>query len=509
MPLIDDFCKTIADISKQYKDKETRKFNPDWGAKLGYDNPFSSLEPIYFWILDNLGVGGFGAEKKKLVDNFVASPGSGQFGEMGIRMSKMQEEGMKILGTVNTIIKSIINLIYDLKEFEARLKFYEDAKSKDKLVAESGMLALKQIWMDQVDMKRGRGSINSMTYELGFRTLRDAFMAAKSLEDIEKMDLLENVKRVLKPRFSEFLEWVKLSEAELKKRKDIEEIYLRSQLDSLRLYSRWARPYLKAAEELAQRGTGVSEGSPDIVSVFGTTVLDLVLLGIGKAINPESEFFEEHGIPEKLMTHKFERKYYPCILIEFWFRGIPSRTPKGDYSLGGKVEVYFRTFTMNDDELLLFNYKNKKSELKEALKLVSGMTEETIETLKEDIEHFLEGQNKEKKKEEEKEKDEQLNPFSALASIFIKEKKEEKKLSPEEQKKEKEKKEEEKAKKLEKEGIRDDDYYEQFLRRIAKKKAREGGFKLFETYKKTHNMASFPETPEFERQEIMAGKVIY
>jgi len=33
----------------------------------------------------------------KLVDNFVAAPGSGQFSEIGQKATKMQEEAMKLL----------------------------------------------------------------------------------------------------------------------------------------------------------------------------------------------------------------------------------------------------------------------------------------------------------------------------------------------------------------------------------------------------------------------------
>ncbi|MEM2605163.1 MAG: hypothetical protein QXI41_01245, partial [Candidatus Pacearchaeota archaeon] len=184
---------------------------PLWHSKLVYDSTAEQLEPIYFWILDFMQEGGM--EVEKLVDTFSASVGGGYFSELGAKASKMQEEAMKILGAVNTVLKSIINLLYDLKEFEIRLQIYKDLKDPKK--KDAALLALKQIWMDKVDIQRGRGSINVMTSDLNFMTLRDAFMAAKSVEDVDKMDLNERVKRVLKPRLAEFFDWVKRSEKEL------------------------------------------------------------------------------------------------------------------------------------------------------------------------------------------------------------------------------------------------------------------------------------------------------
>ena len=66
--------------------------------------------------------------------------------------------------------------------------------------------------MDNVDIKRGRGSINMMAQDLQFVTLRDAFMTVKTLKDVDKIDLNDRVKRILKPRLAEFLEWKTRSE---------------------------------------------------------------------------------------------------------------------------------------------------------------------------------------------------------------------------------------------------------------------------------------------------------
>src|SRR3989344_9118193 len=124
-------------------------------------------------------------------EEYEASASSGYFGEMGQRTSLMQQKAMEYLGAINNVIKSVLNLIYDLKEFEIRLGPYNKLSSKE----ESGenkraaLHSLKGIWMDQVDARKGRGSINLIVQDLQFVTLRDAFFYAKDAKQInEKLD---------------------------------------------------------------------------------------------------------------------------------------------------------------------------------------------------------------------------------------------------------------------------------------------------------------------------------
>ena len=133
---------------------EKMKKEPARTHQLVYDSSSSTLEPIYFWVLNFMN-NIFGGKVEKLVDNFSSSPGSGHFTEMGQRKSIMQDNVMKTMGAINQVTKSVINLVYDLKDFEIRLQHYEDIKSKDKTTKEAAVLALKQIWLDNVDIKRG------------------------------------------------------------------------------------------------------------------------------------------------------------------------------------------------------------------------------------------------------------------------------------------------------------------------------------------------------------------
>ncbi|MCX6748600.1 MAG: hypothetical protein NT076_03265 [Candidatus Pacearchaeota archaeon] len=432
--------------------------------KITYDSSSETLEPVYFWVIDKLKemVG----PTEKLIDTFTSSPGSGHFSEMGLKATQMQEQATKILGNVNTVIKSIVNIIYDLKEFKIRLEQYSAANSKNKDEKEAGLLSLKQIWMDNVDVKRGRGSINMLAQDLNFVTIRDAFMMADSEEAVEKLDLNDRVKRILKPRVQEFLKWKDLSGKELKKRYDIEKTYLKSQVNSLKLYTRWARPYLRAASLLEQK----ESNNLSLVTAFNTILMELTLLS-KKDFDFRDAVFNKN-LPDSFRDLKLKRNYSSCVLTEFVFTGIPQRVGQ-HYTFGGRVEVTFRGYSLNDDEIKMLKQKLEESDMNEAMKLIQGTTDDSLKVLQEDLDALLKEDDEEKKEEA---KGEDTNPFAALFGLAEKkpgkeEKKEEKKITE----------------------IKPDNYTEKLVRAITETSAREACFKVYDIYKKGHGMACHPD----------------
>jgi len=441
--------------------------------KIVFDSSMEALEPIYFWMLDFIQDAGGTAEK--LIDNFSAAPGSGSFSELMGKATRMQEEAMKIMQTIGILIKSIINIIYDLKEFEIRLHHYKTAESKNKDEREAGILALKQIWLDNVDIKRGLGSINSLTRgDLNFVTLRDAFMACNDVKKVDSLDLNDRVKRLLKPRLAEFLEWQKRSYAELKKRYEIERTYLKSQLNSLKLYTKWAQPYFKAAAQLEQRNLNLT--NPNLVSAFNTVILELLLL-MKNEIKPKERIYgKAKSLPYEFANINFKRKYYACVFLDFSFRSYPIQSPRGGFTYTGRAEVIMRSFGLNNEEIDILKQKLDELSFNESLKLASGMTEETLNELKDDIEYFLSDNREEEKKESEN-----VNPFLALLGFYNKRGKEEKK-----------------AKKKEKTTeIKPDNFYEKVLRRLAEVEAAEGSWNFFDKFKKSRGWAAHPGYGEF------------
>ncbi|MFH1452331.1 MAG: hypothetical protein ABIF88_04105 [archaeon] len=438
--------------------------------KMTFDSQQAQLEPIYYWLLDFIRDAGWDVEK--ITDNFMSSPGSGHFGEMGQRASLMQDRGMKLLVDINQVVKSVLNLIYDLKEFEIRLEHYDDARSDDKEKKEAGDLALKQIWLDNVDMKKGRGAIHQMAVELGYTTIREAFMIANNVDDLKKMNKYEGgglindqVLRILIPRMSEYLLWVDYSEKELRKRMSIERNYLKSQVETIKLYSSWMKPYLKAAEDLRQRGFS---GDAALVNAFSTTMFELNLLGT-----------KSEKVPEQFGEYNLKRKYHPLILVGMKYRGRVSQrvTQGGDqhFAMGGRVDMTFDAFALNSDELKLVKKAMEEKDVSDSMNYKGDVAAEALMELREDIEHFLSG-DKDVEKAEEKKKSEDINPFKALFSIF---------------------KFERKSKKKNKviEGIGDispDNFVEKVVRANAEKTAGGWLYTVYDIYKKAHGMASAP-----------------
>ena len=452
------------------------KPKPVSSFKMTFDSQQAQLEPIYYWLLDFVQDMGWNMEK--LVDNFTASPGSGQFSEMSMKATKMQEEGMKILGGLNQVVKSVLNLIYDLKEFELRLAHYGDASSDDLKIKEIGILALKQIWLDNVDMKKGRGAIHQLaTMEMGYTTLREAFMMANSAEDLKKMNkdggiINDQVMRILIPRLSEFLKWVGYSEKELRKRFSIEKNYLKSQVETIKLYSAWMKPYLKAAEDLRQRGF---DKDAALVNAFSTSMFELQIFG-KKAMS----------VPGKFHGYKLKRDYNQCIVIGLKYRGHVSQrvTQKGDmgFGMGGRIDMTFDAFALNDEEYGLVRKELDKDDVEDSMIFSMDVAGDALADLKEDLDYFLKSDEEKAKDDAKNKKDagesQDINPFSALLGLF--------------------KGGAEKVKKGEKKeitGIKDikvDNYVERVVRAEAAEAAGGSLHTVYDIYKKAHGMASAP-----------------
>ncbi len=427
------------------------------------DSMTESLEPLYFWVIDFM----YRLFRKvdKINDNFVAAPGSGYFSELGQKATAMQEKAMSMFGTVNTVLKSILNIVYDLKEFRTRLETYNDFHSTDKAKRDSAYYSLKQVWMDNVDIKRGNTSLKGLVAQFDYVTIIDAFMIAETAEMVDKIDLNDRVKRIVQQRVEEFNRWVKESEIELRKRYEIERQYLKSQYNNIQLYARWIAPYLKAANKLEQN----AKANEGLVSTFNTVLLELTLIGQSE-YDPEDDV--RIGNLPKSFKHPGVRKYYSILVVDFTFRGLPQRVGQG-YSYGGKTTIDFTSYSLNQEELDTLKKEADTSNFGDVLGLIEGATSESLAQIKDDVEMFI-GDKKDKKVEP---REEDSNPFSTLFSGFgsffktEKKKDEEKDLSR---------------------GIGPDDEWEKVIRSQAILEAVDKNRTIQDVYKRAHSMFSYP-----------------
>ena len=397
---------------EEQKLKELKEKNLISKYYIRYDSFMQSLEPFYFWILDFVEKLGYKVEKVN--ESMAASVTSAFFGEMSARRMQLEKRGMEILGTINVIIKSIINLLYDLKELDRRLKVCDDFHSNEKSKSEAADYALKRIWMDEVDVNKGNASIAVMSTKLEFVTLRDALMAAKKPEDIDKMDLNERVKRIAKSRLEEYIHWREVYEKDLRQRKQIELSYLKSQVDSLKLYARWAGPYLKAAQMIGFKD--IERKKPELIQAFDQSMINLTIRGYKEVFYYQAKLTPE-GLPVKIKVppkykgkkkEEWEKKYmgpkaYSVIEVEFDYRTKPVNVGypgKGMYRFSGVCDIYFKGYAFSEEDFKELGHLEDE----EALKFIEGLATESLSTLREDLEKYLkEFEGKEVKVEEKKE----------------------------------------------------------------------------------------------------------
>ena len=187
----------------------------------------------------------------------------------------------------------------------------------------------------------------------------------------------------------------------------------------------------------------------DLVNAFNTIVLELTLFAKQKIdVAKEADLGNLHkSFRDK--TKKI-RNFYSCLFIDFTFRGIPSRMDRG-YVFGGRSDVNFKAFTLNEDELKSFEEELEKQDINDALRLVEQVTSEVLEKISEDIENFIEDK-KEKKEIKTKHKTE---------------------------------------KKHEKLEIKKDNFEESIVRMLAEKKSAESCSNLYKIYKEAHGMLAW------------------
>ena len=396
--------------------------------EIELDSFTTSIEPYYFWLVDFLkNALKYNVEKHK--EELAASVVSQFFGEMSARKQHLERSGMEIVGTINTVIKSIINLLYDLREFDRRLDVYKDLHSSNSKDKEGARFALKRIWMDEVDVRKGGASILGMSQAAqgpGFATLRDGFMMANNQEDLAKIDLNERVKNVLKGRITEYNKWEKESEKELTQRRKIELTYLKSQVEGLRLYTLWAKPYLKAAQMLSFKDPTVTDA--ELIQAFDQNLIEIVVRGNKKTylkdiVAPGSfpkkfnePLMKESPFPSLIEPRVYTKKEmeamksaksgpfaYSIIELRFVWRTKPAMVSQaqtgGAFRQIGNLKIQFIGYVMTPKE-----YESlKRQEEYEAMKFIEGMTTESLVSMREELEKYLgeidiEQEKKEKKK---------------------------------------------------------------------------------------------------------------
>jgi len=368
--------------------------------RLSWEMYDLSLEEPYFWILDTLKMSL--PEIEKVEDTFAAAENSAFFGVSQTRLGAQQDKVSQFLATTGKMIKELFQMVRELRIIDERIQYYREAEEQtSKPLSERGKSAeitLKGLFVDLVQGgAKSAASVFGMSRELEFITLPDIFFDAPPFKNAEEMEgyvgtlranFNENVVRVLSRHLRQFLEWKKRTHKEHESRKRFMLQYLRQHFDIIKMYINWVKPYLRHVERLTLKEGNMA--SPDIVSAFEGSMLDIELIAKEK---------KEIRVGDEVVAVG-----YDCVLATFNYRTRPEmKVVQEGYNRGpvhvGKFEVNLRVYGWLAEELE--NYKKmKEDETKELMGDVSASVKEAMESLGEELEHYLEEAKGEVKKDE-------------------------------------------------------------------------------------------------------------
>jgi len=368
----------------------------------------ASMEESYFWIL------GFLRSRNalnyqaidKVSDIYTATETSEYFGSIEQRKGAQQEKVSTYLATIGKLIKDTFQIIRELKVLDERLSYYVDSEKGD----ETAEITLKGMWVDLVE-----GGPESATSVLGlarkaqFVIIPDLFFKIQLKDETEVDEAIKKLKGeginarvrdVLRRKLSQYYRWKKRTEEELTVRKNLLMKYLKQQYNTIKMYSKWVKPYLRNIQKLQMSG----EDSPDLVTAFDTSQIELEIIATKKDYQLETDL----GLVER----KFKNSI-PCIRITFKFVTIPELAFYKEYQRGaihvGRTEIKIEGFVVTPKELEA--YKKKKE--KEDFEILSTI-DESLGSIYEDINHYLKQLEEKEKPKEEKKEEGLLEPFKGI-----------------------------------------------------------------------------------------------
>jgi len=303
------FQPEIAEVRKDYYDY-TGYPAPAKKYALDYRSENYSIEEIYFWMLGH-GMNNWGMPYvHKITDIFASSQGSTMFGDLGQRLTAMQNQASNLLATFGQMSKDLFKHVRDLRKLRERLSYYQKAddkldlserKKKSSLGAEN---TLKDIWITLIEGgTESPGSVYGLAKKLGFVILPDLFFQAPPMKEDEikqYVDSIElanpSVKLALERKLFQFYHWKKETNQELMFKEKYQKKLIYQHYQSMKMYLNWVKPYLKNANQLQNNSTLMD--SHGIISSFQSAMTEIEVLlekPIKKAVfkSPDKSFSDD------------------------------------------------------------------------------------------------------------------------------------------------------------------------------------------------------------------------
>ncbi len=397
--------------------------------RLIIDSPVSGVEGVYFWIIRNMeDKPPFGlnynkennGEIKKIKDIYTAGETSSYWGMSEQRKGVQQDKFQQLMANVGQLLKTLFQLLRELRIIEERLQFYEKSDAGDT----SQEVALKSIWVDLVEGgSKNAASVLGLGTQVGFVTLPDLFFSVhpKTVDDVDReVAKLEaggfnrKVREVLGRKLSQYLTWKSKTYKELKQGFQFKLKYLRQHYYVIKLYLNWLRPYLRNVQRLQMQDTRQDK---EIIAAFETSRIELEVLGIKKQYESDGEYGKE--------MKKFE-EFFPIVRIKIEHVAMPEIAYQSEGQRGAvhrgrtllTIEAFVAQVTKDSDgNVIRDDIKEYEQKLEgEDMELLAAV-DASILALKEDLEYYLIKGGAFKKEEEETPKKE--SPFNPFKHLFL------------------------------------------------------------------------------------------
>jgi len=108
---------------------------------LIYDSFDDSPESFYFWLLDDLTAEGW--QVSKLTDTFLASPGSGLFGDLARHQAQAQRQALQLLRQAHTLVQDILRAAAAFKSEDQHQRELPLPSIRSRSEADLGLLRSK------------------------------------------------------------------------------------------------------------------------------------------------------------------------------------------------------------------------------------------------------------------------------------------------------------------------------------------------------------------------------
>jgi hypothetical protein len=340
--------------------------------RLVFESFGLSIEETYFWVLGHIRQDMANPSVDKITDVFSASENSSYWGQANFRLGQQQEKVSNYLATIGRMLKDLFQIVREIRIIDERMEAYT-AWTKSK----SADVTLKSLFVELVERGvENRNSVYGLATSVGYSTLPDLFFNTKvyTTDDIDKevnkWEINENVKNVLRKKLFQFVTWKDKTEKELTARRSFLIPYLRQHWGAIKMYMNWIKPYLKSIKRLSMNEKQID--SPDIISSFETSVTEIEILSKKDPISG----------------------CRPCVLASFKFTTKPmmqfqqdSYQARGAVHVG-RVDLSLRAYAWTEEQVEGYK-KYRQEEDFELLGLIDDSIKAAMDMLGDSLSKYL------------------------------------------------------------------------------------------------------------------------